>query len=166
MFASPCSQIGIFKALQNSLKKELALSEPVRPRVTAAAASTDLSEMLLAGQITEMQWVAKLSFITVPADLGHGGSPCSLLCRQGSFSAVAALPAVTELMWQSRRAEPAARGDPHLSQQDAASQTHCAGCQQASTHTVSVLSAVTLSLCSNSVWCVGCVDKAVETWSL
>lgn len=124
MFASPCSQIGIFKALQNSLKKELALSEPVRPRVTAAAASTDLSEMLLAGQITEMQWVAKLSFITVPADLGHGGSPCSLLCRQGSFSAVAALPAVTELMWQSRRAEPAARGDPHLSQQDAASQTH------------------------------------------
>lgn len=86
--------------MQNSLGKELALPEPLRLWVTAAAL-TDMSEMLLAGRITEMQWVAKLSFITVPADLGHGGSPCSLLCRQGSFSAVAALPAVRQLTRQS-----------------------------------------------------------------
>lgn len=66
MFASYCLQISIFKVLQNSFKKELALPEPVRARVTAAA-STDLSETLLAGQITEMQWLAKLSFTTIPA---------------------------------------------------------------------------------------------------
>lgn len=171
MFASCCSQIRIFKVLQSSLRKDLALPESVRARATAAA-STDLSEMLLAGQITEMQWVAKLSFITSPADLGHGGSPCSLLCRQGSFSAVAAPPAARQPTRQSRCGRAGGQSLQHgvtltSPQQDAASQMHCAGCQQASRQTLFLFSV--LSLCppaSNSVWCVGCGDKAVVTRSL
>lgn len=149
----------------------MALPEPERSRATAAALR-DLSEMLLAGRITEMQWVAKLSFITIPADLGYGGSPCLFPCRQGSFSAVAALPAAMQPMRQSQCGRAAGQSLQHevtltSPQQDAASQMHCAGCQQASRQTVFLFSVLPLcSPASNSVWCVGCGDKAVVAWSL
>lgn len=68
-------------------------------------ALTDLSEMPLAGRSSEMQQIAKLSFITIPADSCYGGDFCSFLCRWGSFSAVGSYPSCEV----ANMAEPAAR---------------------------------------------------------
>lgn len=107
-------------------------------------------------------WNAVASKVVIYHHSRHGGGPCSLPCRQGNFSAVAALPDARKLMRQSwcgtARGQSLQHGVTLTSpQQDAASQMHCAGCQQASRQTLFLFSV--LSFCppaSNSVWCVGC----------
>lgn len=77
--------------LQTSLRKEFASPESRRVWATAVVL-TDVSEMLLAGRSSEKQWIAVVSFITIPADSYPSGNLCSFLCRQGRFSAVDSSP--------------------------------------------------------------------------
>lgn len=59
-----------------------------------------------------MQWIAKLPFITAPADSCYAGDLRWFRCRQGSFSAAGSSPSCEV----ADGAEPAARlGEPPLS---------------------------------------------------
>lgn len=128
--------------------------------------------MLLAGRSSEMQRIAKLWFITTPADLCRGGNRCSFLCRQGCSAAAGSSPGCEVQPWRRSGKAEGRRGwgEPAFSPEG----RRGSGCALLAVDKPADGASFRSRCCQPGpppplvklVWCVGCREEAVVTRSL